>query len=67
LLDLLASKKPDESFKVGDHVSVSLSGGRIVDATVTAVAKRTKGTRLQVSYGKDETALVYVWQVRPAK
>ena len=49
--------------KVGERVTVSLSGGRIVDATVTAVVKRTEGIRLQVSYGNDETALVYLWQV----
>jgi hypothetical protein len=63
-----AAKKPDDrQFKVGDRVSVSLSGGRIVAATVTAVVKRTEGTRLQVSYGKDETALVYLWQVSVPK
>jgi hypothetical protein len=60
-----APKKPDgRQFKVGDRVTVSLSGGRIVDATVTAVVKRTEGIRLQVSYGKDETALAYLCQVR---
>ena len=52
--------------KVGERVTVSLSGGRIVDATVTAVVKRTEGIRLQVSYGRDETALVYLWQGRAA-
>jgi hypothetical protein len=62
-----APKNPKREFKVGDRVTVSLSGGRIVDATVTAVVKRAKGTRLQVSYGKDETALVYLWQVRPSQ
>ena len=66
ILRVPAHKKPDESFKVGDRVTVSLSGGRIVDATVTAVVKRTEGIRLQVSYGRDETALVYLWQVRAA-
>jgi hypothetical protein len=63
-----ARKKPPEGpqFHVGDRVTVSFSGGRIVDATVTAVVKRTAGIRLQVSYGRDETALVYLWQgVRP--
>ena len=61
------SKDPKHEFKVGDRVTVSLSGGRIVDATVTAVVKYTKGPRLQVSYGKDETALVYLWQVSAPK
>jgi hypothetical protein len=28
------------------------------------VINRTDGVRLQVDYGRDETALVYLWQVR---
>ena len=60
-----APKKPDErQFKVGDHVTVSLSAGRVVDGVVKAVINRVDGVRLQVDYGKDETALVYLWQVR---
>jgi len=58
-----APKKPDESFKVGDCVTVSLSAGRVVDGIVKAVINRTDGVRLQVDYGKDEAALVYLWQV----
>ena len=50
-------------FKVGDRVKVNLHTGRIVDATVKAVIERTDGKRLQVDFGKDETALVYLWQV----
>ena len=42
-------------YKVGDHVLVKLSGDRIVDTT--------EGTRLQVDFGYDETALIYPWQV----
>jgi len=48
--------------KVGDHVQASLSGGRVVAATVMAVINKTDGTRLQVSFGH-ETALIYLWQV----
>jgi len=59
-----APKKPDDrQFKTGDLILVSLSGGRVVEATVTAVVKRAEGIRLQVSYGKDQTALIYRWQV----
>ncbi len=36
---------------------------KIVDATVKAVIERTDGKRLQVDFGKDETALVHLWQV----
>jgi hypothetical protein len=49
--------------KVGDRVLVKLSGGRIVEATIKALVDTTEGTRLQVDFGYDETALVYEWQV----
>jgi len=61
------SKNPDESFNVGDRVTVSLPAGRVVEGVVKAVINRTNGVRLQVDYGKHETALVYVWQVRAAE
>jgi hypothetical protein len=44
-------------YKVGDHVQVKLSGGRIVEATIKAIVDMTDGTRLQVSFG-EETALI---------
>jgi hypothetical protein len=50
-------------YKVGDHVLVKLSGGRIVEATIKALLDTTEGMRLQVDFGYDETALVYEWQV----
>ena len=61
-----ARKKPDSDseFKVGDRVSLTLHTGRIVDGTVRAIVVRTDGIRLQVDYGKDETALVELWRVR---
>jgi len=48
--------------KLGDHVLVKLSGGRVVEATIKALVDTTEGTRLQVSFG-EETALIYLWQV----
>jgi hypothetical protein len=48
--------------KVGDHVQVKLSGGRIVEATVKGVIETMEGVRLQVSFGS-ETALIYLWQI----
>ena len=48
----------ESSYAVGDRVKVNLHKGRIVDATVKAVIERTGGKRLQVDFGKDETALV---------
>jgi hypothetical protein len=49
-------------YKVGDHLIVKLSGGRIVEATVKAIVDKTDGVRLQVSFG-NETALIYPWQI----
>lgn len=63
---MAAKKKPEDrrqEFKVGDRIRVNLHTGRIVDATVKAVIDRTDGQRLQVDFGKDETALIHLWQV----
>lgn len=49
-------------YKVGDHLTVKLSGGRIVEATVKAIVEKSDGVRLQVSFG-NETALTYLWQI----
>jgi hypothetical protein len=49
-------------YKVGQHVTVKLSGGRLVDAEIKAIVETTEGKRLQVSVG-DETARIYLWQV----
>jgi hypothetical protein len=62
----MAKKKPEESrreFNVGEQVWVKLRTGETVDATIKAVTTKTKSVRLQVDYGKDETALIYDWQV----
>jgi hypothetical protein len=48
--------------KIGDHVLVKLSAGRIVEATIKAIVDTTNGVRLQVSFG-DETARIYEWQI----
>jgi hypothetical protein len=59
-----AKKKPGDGreFRVADRVTVSLSSGRVVDAIVKAVLNHADGVRLQVDYGNDETALVYLRQ-----
>jgi hypothetical protein len=54
--------KPNIRYKVGDRVKVSLQNGLLVDATVRAIVEKTDGVRLQVDYGKDETALVQLCQ-----
>ncbi len=49
-------------FKVGDHITVKLSGGRLVTAVIKANVETTEGERLQLSIG-NETARIYLWQV----
>jgi hypothetical protein len=56
------SNPAPRQFKVGDHILVKLSGGRIVEVTVKAIVDTTDGVRLQVSFG-DETARIYEWQI----
>jgi hypothetical protein len=66
---MTAQKKSDKSnervnvFAVGDRIKINLHTGRIVEATIKAVINRTDGPRLQVDFGKDETALIRSWQV----
>jgi hypothetical protein len=50
-------------YAVGDRIRANLHTGRIVEATIKAVIDRTDGPRLQVDFGKDETALIRSWQV----
>ena len=66
-----AKKKPAKNdkternindFAVGDHVKVNMHRGRIVDATIKAIIDHTDGKRLQVDFGKDETALIHLWR-----
>ena len=61
-----ANEKPGDSreFSVGDRVTVSLSSGRVAEAMVKTVVNHADRVRLQVDYGRDETALVYLWQAR---
>jgi hypothetical protein len=59
--------KPERQFKVGDRVTVSLHSGQLVDGVVKAIVQKSDGIRLQVDYGKNQTALVHLWQVHPAK
>jgi hypothetical protein len=51
-------KKAPKEYRVGQHVRVKLSGGRIEEAKVAAVVSNDDGVRLQVDFGHDETALV---------
>ena len=53
----------EASYAVGDRLKVNLHTGRIVEATIKAIIERTDGKRLQVDFGKDETAFVHLWQV----
>ena len=61
-----ARKQPPDNrqLRVGDDVIVSLSSGRVEEATVKAVIQQDNETRLIVDYGYDETATVSLWRVR---
>jgi hypothetical protein len=65
----MPSKKTSKSepnvndYAVGDRIKVNMDRGRIVEAVVKAVVDYTDGKRLQVDFGKDETALIHLWQV----
>jgi hypothetical protein len=54
---------PDMAYKIGQHILVKLPVGRIVEATIRAIVEHTDGLRLQVDFGKDETALIHEWQI----
>ena len=49
-------------FKVGQHVTVKLSGGRLVAAEIKAIIETSEGKQLQVSFG-EEAARIHSWQV----
>jgi len=52
----VSARKPlpdDRQFKVVDHILVSLSSGRVGEATVKAVIEQNNETRLIVDYGFD--------------
>jgi hypothetical protein len=51
------------SSMAGDIFSVSMHGGRIVDAVIKAVLEHKDGLRFQVAFGQDQTALIGEWQV----
>lgn len=55
------SKPTPREFHVGDKLKIKLHDGRIVDATVRAIVE--EGSKLQVDYGHEETALVKPSQV----
>jgi hypothetical protein len=48
-------------YAVGDSIKVNLHNGKVVDATIRAIIDG--GEKLQVDFGKDETALVQKWQI----
>jgi hypothetical protein len=57
------AKKIPKEFKPGQSILVKLSAGRIVEARVNHVIPHPDGTKLQVDFGHDETALIELWQV----
>jgi small-conductance mechanosensitive channel len=56
-------KQPDHQFEVGDHIRVSMHGGKIVDAVIKAILDTTDGLKYQIDFGKDQTATISERQV----
>ena len=63
---MTAKRKPNvPRYVVGDRVIVWLLSGRVKEATIRAIIYFEAGTQVQVDFGNDETAFVYLWQIRP--
>jgi hypothetical protein len=57
-------KKPNPTPpKVGDHIRVSMHGGKIVDAVIKAIIDKTDGLHYQIDFGNVQTALIREWQI----
>jgi hypothetical protein len=60
-----SKKKPQSptsvSYTVGDSIKVNLHNGKVVEAKIRAIIDDCE--KLQVDFGKDETALVQKWQI----
>jgi len=54
---------PAKPHKVGDHIRVSMHGGKIVDAVMKAILDTTDGLKYQVDFGKDQTAKILERQI----
>jgi hypothetical protein len=54
---------PAKSYKVGDHIRVSMHDGKIVEAVIKAIIDKTDGLHYQIDFGKKQTALISEWQV----
>jgi hypothetical protein len=54
---------PAKSPKVGDHIRVSMQGGKIVDAVIKASIDKTDGLHHQIDFGKEQTAFISERQV----
>jgi hypothetical protein len=56
-------KQPDQQFKIGAKIRVSMHGGKIVDAGIKAILDTTDGLKYQIDFGKDQTATISERQV----
>jgi hypothetical protein len=54
---------PGKQPKVGDHIRVSMHGGKIVDAVIKAIIDKTGGPHYQIDFGYEQTALISERQV----
>jgi hypothetical protein len=54
---------PAKQPKVGDHIRVSMHGGKIVDATIKAIIDTVGGGKYQIDFDVQRTALISEWQI----
>jgi len=54
---------PDQRFEVGDRIKFVLPNDKIEEGTIKAVFETTKGSQLNVAFGKDLSASVNARQV----
>jgi hypothetical protein len=59
---IVPAKKNERQYHVGSSIQIGLNH-EIIEARVRVIVEHTDGTRLQVDFGQDETALIHEWQV----
>jgi hypothetical protein len=57
-----AKELPQREFRPGDRVAANLPG-KIVVGTVRSIVTQGKSRRLEIEFGRNESARIWSWQV----
>jgi hypothetical protein len=57
------TKRTNRPFAVGDHIRVSMHGGKIVDAAIRVLIIDKRGSQYLIDFGNDQTALIREYQI----